>query len=245
MMCMLLTLTTSTIWACSCFFRDALDITDVFESELIFSGTVESITTEKIEDKASTAHFSFENKRVTLRTDRFYKGGDNEPEMTILTAAQGSACGFNFEAGQSYIVWAYQYKGKWHTTICDHTARISSKSKKQEALLRRYWKAKKKARKKWKSRKDFIRGSGMLSEGVPLGYWEHYYLKGGLKSTGDYKNGKKHGIWKYYLSPSDAYRRFYGSTGMVDDKNTIEDVVEKIVEYNNGETVREVNLWKH
>lgn len=50
----------------------------------------------------------------------WYKGKPVEA-IQVRTPIGGAACGFPFEVGQDYIVYAHEYKGQLHTSICSRT----------------------------------------------------------------------------------------------------------------------------
>jgi hypothetical protein len=50
--------------------------------------------------------------------------GDAGKQIVIRTHNQSSACGFDFEDGQDYVVFAYEKDGEWWTSKCSLTHRI-------------------------------------------------------------------------------------------------------------------------
>ena len=74
----------------------------------------------KVEDAGG-----FQN-RVTLEVTASHKGV-KEKEITIFTAQNGAACGYGFEKGTSYLVYAYETKDgekkTLGTNICTRTVR--------------------------------------------------------------------------------------------------------------------------
>ena len=91
--------------ACSCFgpsIEQALS-----SSEAVFSGQVTAI-----EKEAGTA-------TATLRVTEVWKGPERGT-LEVSTSSQESACGFPFEAGREYLLYAYGKRGL-KTDICTGT----------------------------------------------------------------------------------------------------------------------------
>lgn len=93
-------------------------------ADVVFSGQVEKIEAAPAE-QAGPKH-EWAGRKVTLRVAEFWKG---RPGMTIdiYTAASTNECGYAFERGQRYLVYADkvteqgQATGKFSTTRCDRT----------------------------------------------------------------------------------------------------------------------------
>lgn len=45
--------------------------------------------------------------------------------VAIRTAASGASCGYTFEVGKQYVVYAYQYSGVLETNICTRTSEVA------------------------------------------------------------------------------------------------------------------------
>lgn len=65
----------------------------------------------------------FPLRRVTLRVERPFKGVFVET-VAVLTAQGEIGCGFPFERGLRYLVYAYQDGGALHASFCSRTARL-------------------------------------------------------------------------------------------------------------------------
>lgn len=88
------------------------------ESRAVFSGKV----LEVMEDP-QTLHVA-----VRLRVERVWKGSPRA-EVRILTGRGGGDCGYQFEVGQSYLVYAYKWReAELGTNICQRTAKLSEAS---------------------------------------------------------------------------------------------------------------------
>lgn len=85
-----------------------------------------SETTESVEVTGFAVRFS-----VTRR----WKGVDTE-EVVVRTARDSAACGFAFEVGQDYVVYASaeDEAGTLSTGLCDRTARVADATEDLEAL---------------------------------------------------------------------------------------------------------------
>jgi hypothetical protein len=58
---------------------------------------------------------------VTFKVDRWWKGGD-KAEVTAFTHKDGATCGYRFEKGKKYLVYARMDKNKQlHVSLCSRT----------------------------------------------------------------------------------------------------------------------------
>lgn len=57
---------------------------------------------------------------VRLHVDRVYKGLEGE-QVAVRTASNGAACGFGFERGERYLVYAHEYEGQLRVSLCSRT----------------------------------------------------------------------------------------------------------------------------
>lgn len=60
---------------------------------------------------------------VKLAVQKYWKGKVSN-EIKITTAKDSAACGFNFEVGKDYLVYATDNNGKLSTGLCSRTASI-------------------------------------------------------------------------------------------------------------------------
>jgi hypothetical protein len=82
-------------------------------STAVFSGTVTKISLSR------NAYLA-----VTLKVERTWKSVEDE-QVTVFTPAGDHNCGFNFEVGQSYLVYASTADdGELWTNHCTRTTRI-------------------------------------------------------------------------------------------------------------------------
>jgi hypothetical protein len=88
------------------------------ESRAVFSGKVLEVT-----EDPQTFYVT-----VRLRVERVWKGSPRE-DVRIFTGRGGGDCGYRFEVGRSYLVYAYKWReGELGTNICQRTAKLSEAS---------------------------------------------------------------------------------------------------------------------
>lgn len=90
-------------------------------AKAVFAGTVVAIRDTTVQ----TQHGPWSQRVVTLRVDRTWKGVESET-VVVLTGWGGGDCGFPFERGESYLVYANGRPGELlGTGICGRTAELS------------------------------------------------------------------------------------------------------------------------
>jgi hypothetical protein len=62
---------------------------------------------------------------VVLNIIKSYKG-ISHPTMMIYTNESSMACGYNFEVGNDYLVYASEFEGELTTGLCDRTKEFST-----------------------------------------------------------------------------------------------------------------------
>ena len=102
--------------ACSCigFGGSQQEITEqaLSDSAAVFSGEVADV-----EKQGSTA-------TVTLRVSEVWKGPE-QGTLEMSTPSQEPACGYPFEEGQEYLVYAYGKEGPFKVDLCSETKPLS------------------------------------------------------------------------------------------------------------------------
>lgn len=84
--------------------------------------------------KAADVKIDGDRRVVTLEVSKAWKGA-NDKRVTVWTAVEGSTCGYAFEAGEEYLVYARDDgKGGLETNICMRTCRISEAKEDLKAL---------------------------------------------------------------------------------------------------------------
>ena len=107
----------SSVYACSCVEPQPVE-TELSRSDAVFSGRV-------LEVKEQTSIRGMMTKAALFEVDHIWKGG-SESEIIIHTGSGGGDCGFEFEVGKEYLVYAnhstmYGDKELLVTIICDRT----------------------------------------------------------------------------------------------------------------------------
>ncbi|KGP72767.1 hypothetical protein [Pontibacillus yanchengensis] len=118
-------LTPTTVKACSCVMPPSVD-EEVEVSAAVFTGEVIDI------EKKSRS------RKVTFEVSNTWKGV-TKSEIVITTGLNSADCGFPFEVGESYLLYAnessmYEGVAELSTTICDRTAAIEEAQQDLETL---------------------------------------------------------------------------------------------------------------
>ena len=105
--------------ACSCIFRENLSD---YESEAtaIFRGKVVETNFEEVSADFET---TLDPYRIEFQVYEYWKG-DVAAQTYINTALDSASCGFNFEEGKEYLVFAYEEDGDLHTNLCSGTVLV-------------------------------------------------------------------------------------------------------------------------
>ena len=112
--------TNTEVHACSCIQRDETLTQQVrkakTDARAIFSGKVLEVVRKP------------ENHEVVVkfRVDKSWKGNVSK-QMTITTGADSAMCGYNFEVGKSYLIYAQgSDTSSLQTNICTRTAQYAA-----------------------------------------------------------------------------------------------------------------------
>ena len=107
-------------YACSCVAppppKEALAASDA-----VFTATVLAIDTTQT------------NRQVRVRVESSWKGAKCG-EMTIVTGLNDADCGYDFQVGTSYLIYADRNKGNLTTGICTRTTPTAQASEDLTAL---------------------------------------------------------------------------------------------------------------
>jgi hypothetical protein len=115
--------------ACSCV--GGVPLCETFwKTPVVFSGEVLEI--KRIPNELGSEYLP--NRLVTFRVDEAWRGGVSGV-IEVHTGSGGGDCGFDFQAGRRYLVFAHQWKGKLSTGICSPT-KLLDKAKDDLAYLR-------------------------------------------------------------------------------------------------------------
>jgi hypothetical protein len=104
----------ATAHACSCIARFYSPEERLAESDMVFVGTVASIS--------GTTELA-----VTFNVEGYWKGAVTKNQI-IYTAADSAGCGYGFTTGTKYIVYADLYEGKYSTGLCGFTTPATNES---------------------------------------------------------------------------------------------------------------------
>ncbi|HET6890475.1 MAG TPA: carboxypeptidase regulatory-like domain-containing protein [Pyrinomonadaceae bacterium] len=107
-------------YACSCM-SSGPPCQAFWQADAVFSGQVISINTESKADEYGT-----KLRVVRMFVKESYRGVDR-PEVDVLTGWGGGDCGFGFQIGQEYLVYAYRRDTDKNlvTNICTRTRSLS------------------------------------------------------------------------------------------------------------------------
>lgn len=101
-------------FACSC--AEPFSVQEELESSaLVILGTVREIK------QSSSAG----NKEVLVEVSRIFKG-ETQSQQIIVTAGDSAACGFEFQQGLDYLIYARDVGTGYTTGLCDRTTLGSS-----------------------------------------------------------------------------------------------------------------------
>lgn len=100
-----------------------------WNTDAVFSGQVTEIKDASVKSAPKTddgRSFSFPKRTVRFAVKESFRGTD-EKVIELETGAGGGDCGYAFETGQSYLVYAYRDSetGKMSSNICTRTQLLS------------------------------------------------------------------------------------------------------------------------
>ena len=95
-----------------------------WQTSAIFTGRVTKIdlVTEEADDGQTHV-----KRLVRLRVQERWRGLQGKRDVTIATGAGGGDCGFQFDQGQTYLIYANQsvQTGRYETGICSRTSLVA------------------------------------------------------------------------------------------------------------------------
>lgn len=115
----------SSVSACSCV-APSSPLEEIEKFDAVFSGIVTNIREEG-------GILNLPQFRVEFEVESSWKGV-NEPVVSILTTDNSAACGFGFNEGEKYIVYARSYESELHVNLCSRTALFVKASEDVEAF---------------------------------------------------------------------------------------------------------------
>jgi len=123
----LITLAPNTAHACSCV-APGSPIEEMRKSDAVFSGEVVDIHTP-VSSRFSSADPMF----VSIEVDRVWKG-DVSLHETVRTAQSSASCGFNFEEGRRYLIYANKIDNGISVSLCSRTTLFQNATEDLRAL---------------------------------------------------------------------------------------------------------------
>jgi len=102
----------------------------------VFAGRVTNISTIRVKLQNGD---DYPQLLVLLQIDRNYRGQEGKSTVEIVTGDGGGDCGFSFQQGKRYLVYAYPHPatGKLYTGICQRTRLLSEAGEDLEYLARK------------------------------------------------------------------------------------------------------------
>ena len=106
--------------ACSCIMPEP-PVASMEKSDAVFAGLVTDIKSPAI------MMSSMDNNIITFDVSMAWKGIDSNP-VKIFSAISSASCGYEFEEGREYLVYAYESEGRLSTGLCTRTALLADAS---------------------------------------------------------------------------------------------------------------------
>ena len=125
-LCLVMLLTTGhneTAYACSCYIPSTAEEA-LASSGVVFAGTAKQVKPQRLQEGIVGP---IEYRDVNLfEVESAWKGVD-QSQIIVYDAGHDVSCGFVFEPGKSYLVYAYENDdGDLYTSYCNRTAELSA-----------------------------------------------------------------------------------------------------------------------
>lgn len=104
-------------FSCSCMLGGA-PCQSYGSTPVVFSGKVTAV--ETFETTREGVPFKIQQRRVRLAVLESFKGIDSQA-VDVVTGQGGGDCGYDFKVNESYLIYAWEEKGKLSTGICSRT----------------------------------------------------------------------------------------------------------------------------
>lgn len=105
--------------ACSCIEPGSVG-ESLNDAQAVFVGTV-----VEIEKSEGSVWSTDDPMKVTLAISKFWKGSMGQT-VTVTTSRESASCGFPFEEGVEYLVYAYGEMDDLHVGLCGRTTTLLS-----------------------------------------------------------------------------------------------------------------------
>lgn len=106
-------------FACSCIMPPP-PLDALASSDAVFSGRVTGQFDANLGPMVSSA----DPVRYTFEVKQVWKGAAN-PSIVVSSARDGASCGYTFEQGREYLVYANTLEGGLETSLCSRTAQLA------------------------------------------------------------------------------------------------------------------------
>jgi 5-hydroxyisourate hydrolase-like protein (transthyretin family) len=108
-------------YACSCAFGGGAPCQEYWRAEAVFSGTIIGSSSIKVKEES----FPRTERQVRVAITQAFRGIEGG-QTEVITGLGGGDCGYGFELGKSYLIYAFRSErdGKFHTSICTRTRPI-------------------------------------------------------------------------------------------------------------------------
>lgn len=116
----LFTLPAPVTYACDCVVSGTPS-EEMEKKDAVFSGKV---LTVKDRNKLSTIKSSADPMEVVIAVDEIWKGIE-ESQVVVFTERDSASCGFEFQVGEEYLVYASKDGDKLKASLCSRTALLS------------------------------------------------------------------------------------------------------------------------
>jgi len=184
-----------------------IDLWQFVKYEMIVKATIVDIS----EAERTEGIHQLYDKKVAIEIGKVFKGKLESERLTIYSSLDGAACGLPLEVGQKWLLYLYRFDGKLSTGLCTRSQRV--KSKKFD------WCADKKFIEHYSCFTGLVEdesAKGELVNGLPVGEWEFYSMRGNLLSKGIYNtDGKKHGEFISYNTEGKVMARYIYEDGVL------------------------------
>ncbi|HKZ71005.1 MAG TPA: hypothetical protein VJ020_13050 [Anaerolineales bacterium] len=111
----------SPAWACSCVLPDPPPIAFA-NTDAVFVGRVTQINDPSWPGIMASGA---DPVRVVFQVNDSWKGVATTTVM-VETAVSGASCGYVFDTGKRYVVYAYNDSGVWNTNMCTRTNYVTN-----------------------------------------------------------------------------------------------------------------------
>ncbi|HEX8847179.1 MAG TPA: hypothetical protein VF791_21220 [Pyrinomonadaceae bacterium] len=120
--------------ACSCF-AGGPPCQSYVNTQAVFVGTPTEVTRTTVKLKSGDREYDYAQRLFTFRVEEAFRGVD-AAEVRVATGQGGGDCGYNFQIGERYIVYANRMEGTdfYGTSICTRTRPLSEASEDLEYI---------------------------------------------------------------------------------------------------------------